>query len=521
MPTAVTAGGAKTMMFRRIHSVSVSAVLLFLASNMIRIFMRIDRWKPRLTMVSLGIVAAVWLGGRPAAQSLDTVPLALTHVTVIDGTGAPPKPNQTVIVAGDRITAVGGFDAVRIPPTARTIDATGRFLIPGLFESHIHTRYEGIDHLRLLIANGITSARNMSGPWDHLAQIHSWREQIRKGERVGPRLLTAGPILDGPGTGRPGVQVVVSNAEEAREAVRRIKREGADFVKVYTLLSRESYFAIAAEAREQGLPFAGHVPLSVKTDEAAAAGQRTLEHEGGIPIASSTREEELRRQLAEFRPPTPGQRTAPPLSAAVLRQAFNSQKLSALAERLRANQTAVVPTLSVLGNGSEGPDAIPPDRLRYIPAVYIDALKQLGPRETAEERRARIDLNWRIVQGLDAAGVTILAGTDGIMAFQITGFSLHDELALLVKAGLPAMRALQAATRNPARVFNLPDQGTIEQGKRADLVLLDANPLANIENAKKIRAVVAAGRLFDRNDLDSMLADIRNRAREWTGTPTR
>ena len=470
-------------------------------------------------MVLLGLAAVAVLGGSTKAQSPVTVVFAITHVTVIDGTGAPPKTNQTVLVAGDRITAIGAVDAVRIPRGARTIDATGRFLIPGLWDAHIHTRYEGIDHLRLLISNGITSARNMSGPWEHLSQIHSWRKQIQKGERVGPRLLTAGPLLDGPGTGR-AVQVAVSNADEARAAVRKTKREGADFVKVYNLLSRESYFAIAAEARAQGLPYVGHVPFRVTPEEASAAGQLTLEHLDGILIASSSREEQLRQQLAEFRP-NPGQRTRSPLDGTALSEAFSGQKLSALAERLKANQTTVVPTLSVCRNRIEGPSANPQDRLRYIPAGYIDAWKQSVVIDTVEERRVRFEHCERVVQGLDAAGVTILAGTDGISAFQITGFSLQDELALLVKAGLSETRALQAATRNPARVFNLTDQGTIENGKRADLVLLDANPLEHIENTRTIRFVMAAGRMFDRGDLDEMLADIATRAREWTGAPTR
>jgi predicted amidohydrolase YtcJ len=124
--------------------------------------------------------------------------LAFVHVTVIDATGAPAKPNQTVLVSGNRITALGPFGTVAIPPGARTVDANGRFLIPGLWDAHIHTRYEGIDHLRLLVANGITSTRNMSAPWVHLAELQQWRNQINRGERVGPQLLTTGPLLDGP-----------------------------------------------------------------------------------------------------------------------------------------------------------------------------------------------------------------------------------------------------------------------------------------------------------------------------------
>jgi hypothetical protein len=466
-------------------------------------------------MILFGVTA---LSQQATLQTDGRRVLAFTHVTVIDGTGAPPKANQIVLITGDRITAVG--DNMPIPREARTVDATGRFLIPGLWDAHIHTRYQGIDHLRLLIANGITSTRNMSGPWEHLPQIYSWREEIRNGERVGPRLLTAGPIIDGPGTGR-AVQVAVANGDEARQIVRRIHREGADFIKVYSLLSRESYFAIADEAKQLGLPFVGHVPFSMTAAEASAAGQRSIEHLPAILLESSSQEEQIRQQLANWRP-IPGERTAVgPLNTKTLTASFSIEKLNALAERLLVNQTAVVPTLSVCRNGIEGPGAHGPDRIRYIPAVYIEAWKQAALPDTVEDRRLNFEYCEKIVRSLDAAGVTILAGTDGIMAFQISGFSLQDELALLVKAGMSEMRALQAATRNPARTFNLVDQGTIESGMRADLVLLDANPVENIANTRRIRSVVAGGRLIERSELDAMLVDIEAAAKKWPGPATR
>ena len=240
--------------------------------------------------LSMWISLVSWCGGAFAqAQTDRTSPVAFVHATVIDGTGAAARPDQTVVVSEDRITAVGPSGKVVIPRGAHIIDATGRFLIPGLWDAHVHTRYEGFDHLRLLIANGITSARNMSGPPEHLRELLAWREQIKKGERVGPRLLTAGPILDGPPSIRP-TNVVVNNADEARQAVRRMKADGADFVKVVDLLSRDSYMAIADEAKAQGLPFVGHVPVDISPGEASDAGQRSIEHLDAILWASSTQE---------------------------------------------------------------------------------------------------------------------------------------------------------------------------------------------------------------------------------------
>ena len=464
----------------------------------------------RIWLFVLISLVSFWRGGFAQAQTDRTSPMAFVHATVIDGTGAAARPNQTVLVSGDRITAVGPSGKVIIPLGTHTIDATGRFLIPGLWDAHVHTRYEGIDHFRLLVANGITSARNMSAPWEYLPKILVLREQIAKGDRIGPRLLTAGPVLNGPGAVRPP-NVAVNNADEAAQAVRRVKSEGADFAKVYNLLSRESYFAIAAEAKAQGLPFVGHVPFAIKADEASDAGQLSIEHADAIVRASSTQEEEIRRQLQDR------------VRASVT--SVDIAKLRVLAERLRKNGTNIVPTLSAYSNRlewfSEHSTFAGADRFRYVPAAYVEGWKQPQLALPLEDVRRLFEQCLIAVRELNKAGVTILAGTDVGVASQVPGFSLHDELSLLVKAGLSEMEALEAATRNPARAFNLTDQGTIATGMRADLVLLDSNPLENIDNTRKIRTVVAGGRVFERKELDTMLSDVQSAASHWTGAPTR
>jgi hypothetical protein len=479
---------------------------------------------PAFAFLALALIIAASWSRAAALQGGRTDSVAFVHVAVVDGTGAPLKPNQTVVVSGGRITAVGPFGGVSMPRGTRTIDSNGRFMIPGLWDTHVHTRYEGIDHLRLLIANGITSARNMSGPWPHLSEIQQWSKQIDVGERVGPQLLTAGPLLDGPGTGRPTLQVVVNTAEEGRLAVRRVKSEGADFVKVYNLLGRESYFAIAEEAKSQGLPFVGHIPFSITVDEASDAGQLSIEHLDGILWSSSTEEGRLRSQAQGWRP-TPGVFSEGPVTAKVLLDSFSVARLRTLAEHLKTNQTVVVPTLSLYRNRFEGRDehsAIrSSSRLQYVPPSYAEEWKRQPRPASEEDERRQFEQCLTIVRELHNTGVMILAGTDVGTAFQVPGISLHDELSLLVRAGLSEMEALQAATRNAARTFGLADQGTIEKGMRADLVLVDANPLDNIDNVRKVRTVVANGRMFDRNQLDAMLADIQKNAGQWAGTPTR
>jgi imidazolonepropionase-like amidohydrolase len=350
----------------------------------------------------------------------------------------------------------------------------------------------------------------MGGPWQQLAEIKNWREQIDKGQRAGPRLWAAGPLLDGPGSSWSHA-AIINDPEEGRQTVRRLKREGADFVKVYDLLSRESFFAIADEAKAQDLTFAGHVPLALAVAEVSDAGQRSIEHLPALLLAASDQEEQFVRG---------GRRPAPRDVAG----SVTPGKVNALAERLKRNGTYITPTLSLFWNiiqvNRNNPDVVNAKRLRYLPLAYRNQWKETRATAGAEGQQQTFEKGLEVVQQLHKAGVPILAGTDVVKPYFIPGESLHEELGLLVKAGLSEMEALKTATLNPARFLNLADQGTIEPGARADLVLLDANPLLNIQNTTKIRAVVAGGRLFERPELDGMLADIESAAIQWAGTPT-
>ena len=441
--------------------------------------------------------------------------MAFVHVAVIDGTGEALKLDQTVLVSGQRIIKVGRFAAVALPRGTRVIDATDRFVIPGLWDMHVHTRYEGIDHLRLLLANGITNARDMAGPWSHLEQIHQWRAEIDRGERVGPHLVAAGPLLDGPGSPWSHA-AIVTGPDEGRETVRRLKRQGAAFVKVYNLLSRDSFFAVVDEAKRQGLSFVGHVPNAMSAADASDAGQRSIEHLEAVLLACSDRDEELRSELTNRRRPLP-----PILVDAS--NAFSQSKARALFARLKRNHTSVVPTLSLYWTNravaAADPTVLNAEILRSIPAAYVREWA-VAPRGSRESQDALFSRFTELVRELHDAGVELLAGTDVVKPFFVPGSSLHLELSLLVKAGLSEMEALETATRKPARFLGLKDLGTVEPGMLADLVLLDANPLQNIDNTRRISAVVSRGRLVERNDIQSMLADIERVAARWNGTPT-
>ena len=445
--------------------------------------------------------------------------LVFTHVTVIDATGAPAQPDRTVVISGNRIAELGESGKVPIPKDADVVDATGKFLIPGLWDMHVHW-YEK-DYLPLFIVNGVTGVRQMFGTDDH----RRWRDQIENGELVGPHQVIASLIIDGPKPYWPG-SASVSNEAEARQAVLSAKSDGADFIKVYSFLPRDAYFAIADQAKKASIPFVGHVPMTVTAKEASDAGQKSIEHLTGLLQACSRREEVLMKaaqqdfgaRLADSNQATfSGYKPRAELRD-VLLDNYDAEKASRLFEAFKKNGTWQVPTLTVLRSYAYLDDAsfVQDPRVKYMPR---SALASWNPKtapvtksETTEDftfRRRAFEKDLEIVGAMHRAGVGILAGTDVLNPFCFPGFSLHDELGLLVKAGLSPMAALQSATIYPAIFMSNKHLGTVEKGKIADLVLLDANPLADIANTKKINSVVFGGRIFTRVSLDQMLAHAR------------
>jgi len=364
------------------------------------------------------------------------------------------------------------------------------------------------DTFTLFIANGVTSVRQMFGNPDLLR----WREQIAKGTLLGPRMVVASPIVDGPQPIWPN-SISVRNEDEGRKAVRKVKQWGADFVKVYALLPRDAYFGIADEAKQQGITFAGHVPNAVSPAEASDAGQKSIEHLTGILIACSDKETELREKLVKADSPEARGRVQ-----ATALETYDQKKAADLVARFAKNQTWQCPTLTVLrSNAYLGDENFRRDgRLRYIPRQLQQRWGfRISNRSGGGNAGAKkvLEKQFEIVGAMQKAGVPILAGTDTGNPFCFPGFSLHDELALLVIAGLTPVEALRSATLNPAKFFGLDQTlGTIEQGKIADLVLLDANPLVDIRNTQRINAVVSNGRLFDRKALDKMLSEAEGAA---------
>jgi imidazolonepropionase-like amidohydrolase len=460
-----------------------------------------------------------------ACSTLHEPALAISNATIIDMTGAPPRADQTIIITKERIAAIGASNTVAIPRGAQILDARGKFLIPGLVDMHIHLTAAGEPDgsrkfmLPLLLANGITTVRDMGG---YLESIRPLQKEIAEGKRLGPRIFTPGPYLDGsPPSFQPSL--VVTNPVEASDDVHQLVSLGVDFIKVQSILSREAYFAIAQASHREHIAFVGHVPDRVTAAEAADAGQHSIEHLTNVLRGCSGDEPKLMREQRY----TPLQQETAEQSHRRIVQwqrellaTYSQEKAAALIARFKAKGVWQAPTLILLKN-----DAFPSledsvlcdDRTKYIPGPSLTIWKKtpaqqmraLSPQDS-ELHAQLLRKSMDIVTQMQKAGVKILAGTDSPAPYVFPGSGLHDELQLLVQAGLTPREALQSSTKRPAEFLHIAkDSGTVEKGKLADLVLLDANPLDEIANTRKIHAVFLRGKLLDRAALDQLLAKVQ------------
>jgi imidazolonepropionase-like amidohydrolase len=370
--------------------------------------------------------------------------LSITHVTVIDMTGAPPRRDLNVIVDGARIVSLGPPAATPVPGGAREIDGRGKFLIPGLWDMHVHTELPGVATARalvpLFIANGVTGVRDMGGTWD---TIQAYRRDIARGTLIGPRIVASGPYLD---YNDPSVaHFRVRTADEARRAVDSLAAMGVDFVKIHSRLPREALFEALRTAKARKLAAGGHVSSTATIEEASDSGQRSLEHLLGFANTCTPAES---ISFARMHP--------------LLRSVFGactSRDLTPSYRRLARNGTWVTPTLTPAWEFALLPERrLAADSLaHYVPQslrTFWDTALGL-PRDLSIEAsslgRAIFAKRVTLVGTLDAAGVPLLAGTDAPLRNSISGFGIHEELAYFVQAGLTPMRALRTATYEPAR----------------------------------------------------------------------
>src|SRR5213080_4708115 len=438
--------------------------------------------------------------------------LVLDNVTVVDVRTGKLEPDQTVILERHRIFSIRPSKAAKYPRNADSVNGKGLYLIPGLWDMHVHLVFgdwfpdpKDIS-LPLFIANGVTGVRDMGS---ELHVVQDWRNQIAAGRMIGPRILTSGPMLDGPKPRFPS-SIAIATPEDARHAVNHLKDRGADFIKLQSLIPRDAVLAIADEAKKQDIAFEGHVPDAMRASEMSEAGMKSFEHLIGIFEGSSPAEEDFLK----------GGKTEGKFLAT-----FDEARAASLAALLARNHTWQCPTLvwERGGNLLDVSDYSADTRVKYVPAPwksktwkrFTDEITQGYGSDDLATRKKFVEKELELVRMLHNAGVEFLAGTDtpaGVHIFP--GFSLHEELQRFVAAGFTPLDALQTATINPARFLGIEEQlGTIEEGKLADLVLLSANPLEDISNTQKVAGVFANGRYFYHAEIEKMLTGVESAAR--------
>ncbi len=399
--------------------------------------------------------------------------------------------DRRVVVHEGVILDVLGPDDAPLSDEVEVI-ARGGFVMPGLTDLHVHAWFES--DLTLFVANGVTTVRNLFGDPLQLG----WRDEIAAGERLGPRIITAGPIIDGSPPVWNGSDVVTTEAE-GRAIVGVQIDAGYDLVKVYARLTEQAWRGVLSEAEARGVQAVGHVPASVTFTETAASYQSTIEHLDG-----------LSEELAGL---SWWEAVSEPAVTAAL-DGVSPAALSDIADLLVETGTWNVPTLTVFANtrlsADDLADRLAAPELAYVAPAYLNSW-QATTASTLAEMDAWNALRaawreWLLV--LHQRGAPIGLGTDCGNAFVIAGFSVHEELRLLVEAGLSPYEALRAGTAGAAEAVERTDFGVVEAGRRADLLWLDANPLEDVANARSPAAVMTGGEWMPRDELDAALSDI-------------
>jgi imidazolonepropionase-like amidohydrolase len=455
----------------------------------------VSMFSAALDGLALIVIAVTFLGGASvAAQSGDGDELVIKTVTVLSMTGAGRLENQNVQIRDGKIAAIGKAEESSDAPNQRTIDGSGKFLIPGLIDAHVHISRvddEGSKRLRdLFLLHGVTTIVNLEGS----KKVLALRDRIAAGQEMGPTIVTAGPILRGSDS---------TTEEQGRRLVAMQHEAGYDLIKVYNPLSEAGYRGVIDEAKKRDIPVAGHAVRSVGIEGALASKQHIVHIEEVVYGYYTWRSEERG-----------------PLPADVVERLdvlLDESKVEALARRFKEAGIWVTPNLvayhGILEQTSDLNEVLSRKEVSWMPEsmqkVWQPEENEYLQRDNLEDFKRSVERTYPFLETLTRAfheaGVPLTAGTDVGIPIVIAGLSLHQELELLVAAGLEPMAALDAATRTAADSLGRPDLGRIEVGARADLVLLSADPSQEISNSRKIELVVVDGRVFDRKGvLDSL-----------------
>lgn len=428
--------------------------------------------------------------------------VAFVNVQVISMASQGVTADRTVIVTDGRIAAIGNVRDTVIPDDAIIVDGTDRYLMPGLSEMHGHV--PGADSasldrvLQLYVVNGITIVRGMLGQPSHLAL----RDQILADELIGPRLITSGPSLNGNS---------VSGAADASSQVRGQHAAGYDFLKIHPGLTLDEFDAIANTANELGMPFAGHVPEEVGVRHALDMGIATIDHLDGYMQALLLPNDDPSGGFGGF-------------FGVFLANQAEAAKIAPIAAATHEAGVWNVPTQSLFENVTSSVDPASMSdwpEMKYMPrgtvAQWVRSKENLRGDASYDEEVARraIELRRSLILELQRAGAGLLLGSDSPQIFNVPGFAVHRELELLVAAGLTPYEALRTGTVNPARFFSLDAElGTVEVGKTADLLMLDANPLEDIRNSRRVHGVMLRGRWLSQQDISRILTRLEQSAQD-------
>jgi len=432
------------------------------------------------------IVAVFTVGSADAAST------AFLNVNVVPMNSEVVVAAQTVVVTDGIIVEIGDVDLVPVPEEAEVVDGTDRFLMPGLTEMHAHVPDANSDDLgrvlTLFVANGVTTIRGMLGRPSHLLL----RQQLLDGEQFGPRLITSGPSMNGRS---------VSGPDDGARTVRAQHAAGYDFIKIHPGLSLEEFQAIATTSNELGIPFAGHVPAAVGVETALVAGMTTIDHLDGYIAALMPANSDRSGGYGGF-------------FDVLLADLVTEDRIADVAAQTAAAGTWNVPTESLIehlvGDLSIADLRNRPE-MRYMPDEtvqrWVEAKEeQLNERGfNAEIGAHAIEIRREIILALHEAGAGLLLGSDAPQVFNVPGFSLHHELAFLVNAGLTPYEALQTGTTAVAE-FLQTNTGVVAIGRDADLLLLDANPLVDIDNSRRVHGVMVRGTWYSFFELEKRLS---------------
>jgi imidazolonepropionase-like amidohydrolase len=474
-----------------------------------------------MSRLLVAVLTTVWFSPVLAQSPADIV---IRHATIVDVEHARLIADQAVALSGDRIVAVGKDAAIAKDWTgARTIDAQNRFLIPGLWDMHVHFGggpeliEENQALLPLYVAHGITTVRDASG--DLPAEVLDWRRAIANGELFGPTLLSSGPKIEGLKPIWKGT-IETGSRSDADNAIERLKTLDVDFVKITDSTLQPDLFLYAlTRARAAGLKTSGHIPMAITVKQAVDAGLSSIEHLGYAYNAGAKDEAVIAADFGAGRitREQANERLDKSFDRATAMQAYRYLASKGVFVTPTLNGSRIIAYLDRDDHRNDAYLAYIGPRLQKTYAWRVERAAQANA-EQIEQRHARYERIADVIPMLQQAGVTIMAGTDAgfLNSFNYPGIGLHDEVALFVDKGLTPAQALQSATRAGPAWFGLLDRyGSVERGKAADLVILDANPLDDIRATLSIRTVILRGRAYDRAALDRMLEDARNKVAAW------